>query len=317
MKPNEKKITVLMSVYNDSKFVKHSVLSILNQTYKDFEFLIIDDGSEDDTESIINDFKDSRIVYKKIRHSGLASALNFGIKNSTGDLIARIDADDLNTASRLHAQIDFINKNPGYDVVSSWSVYFKEPKKILFLLKTPVDDPEIKKFLNLHNPVNHSSVIFNKRKIIENGGYNENFECYEDFELWFRLKDQLKFKIIPEYLTYTRLHPLSMSHKKKKDKIHSMLIKNALLNSELEKDADSIKYWKETLFRIEYFYGDKRKSRKYLPDKLTAKNALEYLNTFLPEDKFNDLLELRLRYRIESKFKNLSVYEKELEKLLK
>lgn len=317
MRSSSKNITVLMSVYNDSQFLKNSVQSILNQTYKDFEFLIIDDGSEDETESIINDFKDSRIVYKKIKHSGLAAALNFGIKNSNGDWIARIDADDLNTRNRLQTQIDFINSNTDYDVVSSWSVYFKDPEKILFLLKTPEDDSEIRKFLNLHNPVNHSSVIFSKKKISDNGGYNEKFECYEDFELWFRLKEKLKFKIIPEYLTYTRLHPLSMSHKKKKDKIYNMLITNALHCLDASKDDGLKIYWKETLFRIEYFYGDKKESRKYLPDRLSAKNALEYLNTFLPEDKFNDILELRLRYRLESKFKDLKKYEKELNRLLK
>ncbi len=184
-----KHITVLMTVYNDSRYLKSSVRSILNQTFRDFEFLIVDDGSDDKPEEVINEFRDSRIVLKKIKHAGLAGALNYGLRNSSGEWIARIDADDLSTENRLKSQVDFLNTNKHTDVLSSWSVYFSNKNEILFPLRTPVSDPDIKTFLNLHNPVNHSAVIFSKNKILADGGYNEAYKSYEDFELWLRMRD--------------------------------------------------------------------------------------------------------------------------------
>ena len=317
MKSDNICVTVLMSVYNDSKYLNNSVRSILNQSYKDFEFLIIDDGSTDNAEEIISGFNDSRIRYKRIEHSGLAAALNFGIANSNYKWIARIDADDVNTSNRLQTQINFINENPDYDVVAGWSVYFKYPEEILFLLKTPVDNQEINKFLNLHNPINHSSVIFNKEVIKSNGGYNENFKCFEDFELWFRLKDKLKFKILPEYLVYTAVRANSMSQNERKENLYQILIGNAVHNYESATDKSSHIYWNNILFWIEYFYGSKSKARQYLSKDVSFKKTLAFLNTFLPDKSFKNLIELRLRYRIESKFRNKKMFAKELKSLLK
>lgn len=308
------KVTVLMSVYNDSRYLKNSIRSILNQTYGDFEFLIIDDGSEDNTEEVVSSFSDSRINFKKIKHSGLASALNYGIANSSGDWIARIDADDLNTSERLSIQMNFIKSNPQYNVISSWSVYFQSPHKILFLLKT--NDADMKKSLNLHNPVNHSSVIFNKKIISGNGGYNESFNCYEDFELWFRLKDKLNFKIIPEYLVFTRLRRDSLTQTEKKDNLYKMLTQNAFMNLDKSQDKDVRNYWYNILFWTEFFYGNRADAGKYLSKNFSMKKAAAFLNTFLPDKAFKKIIDLRLRYRLESKFINKDKLEKELKTLL-
>lgn len=307
-------ITVLMPVYNDAKYLKHSVKSILNQTYRDFEFLIVDDGSEDNTEEIISDFRDSRIIYKKTEHKGLASALNYGIANSSGDWIARIDADDLNTSERLKTQMNFLRKNQEYNVISSWSVYFQTPHKILFLLKT--SDTDLKKSLNLHNPINHSSVMFDKKIISGNGGYNETFRCYEDFELWFRLRDKLNFKIIPEYLVFTRLRKDSMTQTEKKDNLFRMLSHNAELNLDKSLSSEDQNYWYNILFWIEFFYGNRDRAGKYLSKNFSLKKAAAFLNTFLPDKAFKKIIDLRLRYRLESKFINKAELEKELKTLL-
>lgn len=316
MSDSIKNITVLMPVYNDSEFLRSSMNSILNQTYRDFEFLIIDDGSVDETEKIINGIDDSRINYKKITHKGIAGALNYGLKISSGDWIARIDADDVNPPDRLKSQIDFLNKNPGHDVIAGRSVYFKNNGKILFFIKPPENDSEIKKMLNLHNPINHSSVMFNKRKIITDGGYDENFKCYEDFELWFRMRDKLKFKIIPEVLVYTRLRKNSLTKKSDKNQIRELLFKNAFHKEETSKSADEKKFWHNILFWIEYFYGSQENARNYFPKGITIKKSLAYLNTFLPDKIFTESIEFRLRQKIESAFESKSEYQKELNTLL-
>lgn len=308
-------ITVLMPVYNDAEYLKHSINSILIQSHKEFEFLIIDDGSEDNTEEVVSGFGDSRINYKRIEHTGLAGALNFGIRNSSGDWIARIDADDLNTSDRLESQINFIRNYQGYDLISSWSVYFRSPHKILFLIRP--DEKDLENKLNLHNPINHSSVMFRKKLILDNGGYNENFRCYEDFELWFRLRDKINIKIIPQYLVYTRLRKDSMTQKEKKDNLYSMLKENARINLDCSKDSESESYWYNILFWVEFFYGNRAETGKYLSKDFSLKKAAAFLNTFLPDTAFRKVIDFRLRYRFESKFTDKDKLDKELKTLLK
>ena len=309
-------ITVLMAAYNDSKYIGSSIKSILNQTFRDFEFIIINDGSTDDTEKIVSSFKDSRIVYKKISHRGLAAALNYGLNISGFEWIARIDADDLNTKDRLKKQIDFLNANRDTDVLSGWSVYFNDKDEILFSLKTPVTDKKIKEFLNLHNPINHSSVIFNKDKILSEGGYNEKFGTYEDFELWFRLRDKLHFRIIPETLVYTRFRDNSMTGRGNKKKIYNMLVENAEKHLQHSESVKEKKYWNNILFWLEYFFGKKESSRKYFSEDITLKKSLAYLNTFLPDNGFEKLIELRIRQRLSSGFRIRKEFKDELIKLL-
>lgn len=294
-------ITVLMPVYNASRYISNSIRSILNQTFREFEFLIIDDGSTDNSEEIISSFSDSRINFKKIPRSGLSAALNYGLKTAGGDWIARIDADDLNTPDRLMIQNDFIIKNPGFDVVSSRSVYFRDPCEILFLLKVPEYDSEIKKYLSLHNPVNHSAVLFNKKAVSENGGYDERFRCFEDFELWYRLKDKLKFRILPEYLVYTRLHSSSHSYKADREMIYRML-----KGDDQEKD----------LFWIEYFYGNRKECRKYFSDDISLRKLTAFVISFFPSKISDSITEMRLRNRIETKSADKKKFEAELKNLL-
>jgi glycosyltransferase involved in cell wall biosynthesis len=312
-----KNITVLMAVYNDSQYLRSSIKNIVNQTHEDFEFLIIDDGSEDNTEEVINGFKDSRINYKKTVHLGLAGALNYGLNISSGDWIARIDADDLNTQGRLKSQIDFIKKNPRCDVVSSWSVYFKDPAKILFCIKPPTEDSDIKAFLDLHNPLNHSSVIFNKKKIINGGSYNIKLKCYEDFELWFRLKDELRFGIIPEVLVYTRMRKNSLSKTGSKKAIRDLLIKNAMQKINTSNSGSDKNYWRNIFFWIEYFYGAKEDVRKHFGKDITIKKTFAIINSFLPGKIFEKVLDYRIRQRLQSQFDGKGKFKAELLKLLK
>ncbi|MCB0727037.1 MAG: glycosyltransferase [Ignavibacteriae bacterium] len=315
-----KNVTVLMAVYNDSGYAAGSIKSILNQTHRDFEFIIINDGSDDNdkTEEVIKSFKDPRIIYRKIPHKGLAGALNFGLKISSFDLVARIDADDLNTKDRLEKQISFLNSDKGSDVdiSSSWSVYFNKADRIIFLHKPPSTDQAIRKFLDLHNPLNHSSVMFRKNKVIASGGYNENFGSYEDFELWFRLKDKVKFHIDKEVLVYNRLRPDSIMDKGSTKNIYDLLFKNAERNMKNSKTASDKKYWMNNLFWIEYFYGNKLKARKYYIDDITFRKSLAYINTFLPEDEFRKLKDKRLRLRITGGMNINKKYKEELKSLL-
>ena len=326
MSADKLSITVLMTVYNDAAYLRQSVNCILHQTFSDFEFLIIDDGSTDNSAEIVRSFKDPRIVYKKIKHSGLAAALNYGMKIAAGDWIARSDADDLSVTSRLEIQTDHLLKHPETDVLGSWSVYFSDPSQILFRINPPTEDKKIKEFMELHNPINHSSVIFRKDKILLAGGYDEDFGVYEDFELWLRMKNKLSFNIIPESLVYTRYRKNSMTSLGSREKIHSLLVKNLLTKSDSDKlfkpgkkdlNIDLSENIKMKLFWIEYFYGSKTRSRDLLKDtnKFSTKDirkSLAFYNSYLPEKYFNRVRDMRLRQRIESFKLNKKFFKQEL-----
>lgn len=322
-------LTVLMTVYNDAEYLRQSINSILHQTFSEFEFLIIDDGSTDDSAEIISSYNDPRIVYKKIKHSGLAAALNFGLSIAKGNWIARSDADDLSVADRLKIQLEHLLKFPETDVLGSWSVYFSDPCQILFRINPPTEDKKIKKFLELHNPINHSSVIFRKDKILFAGGYDEDFGVYEDFELWLRMKNKLSFNIIPESLVYTRYRKNSMTSLGSREKIYCLLVKNLLSKTDSDKylkTADKelqinlSEDIKKKLFWIEYFYGNKSRSRELLKDtnKFRPKDfrkTLAFYNSYLPDKYFNRVRDMRLRQRIESFKINKKFFKHELNNL--
>ncbi len=308
-------ITVLMPVYNSAGYIKTSIKCILNQTYKDFEFLIVDDGSTDNTGEIINGFKDSRIIYKKTEHKGTSAALNYGLSIASGNWIARIDSDDLNVPARLEKQADFILNNSEYDVISSWSVYFKAPRKILFFLSEPVEHNDIYNFLNLHNPINSSGVIY-KKNIINRAKYNEEFKRLEDFELFFRIRDEVRFYNIPEFLTYTRFKNKPDTYGVDNHSIFDIINDNALKNiigSTRKRDQF---YWATVIARQNFFYGNRKNSRSYFKRIPNIKNIASYAATFLPETLFKKLLESRIRYRLRDNFKPKKKYKEELKMLL-
>jgi len=310
-----KNISVLMPTYNCGKYISQSIKSISNQTFKDFEFVIIDDGSTDNTEEIINTFKDSRIIYKKTENKGTSAALNYGLRLCSYDWVARIDADDLNVPTRLETQTSFLNENPDYDIVSSWSVYFRNKNKILFLLKEPVENKNIYKFLNLHNPINQSGVIY-KKDVILNEGYNESFLYNEDFELFYRIRDKVKFYNIPEFLVYTRVREDSKTFSQRNRNLYDMLFNPAFKNLVDAKSKGDHFYWASTIAWVNYFYGNREDSRSYFKNSFSWKNILAYFTTFLPDEYFHKFIDSRLKYRINNIFTNTKHYKKELNKLL-
>lgn len=310
------KISVLMPTYNCAKYLPQSISSIINQSFKDFEFIIVDDGSTDNTEEIVRSFKDNRIKYNKIKHSGTSAALNFGLKHCHYEWVARIDADDLNTPNRLKRQAAFLDANPRVDVLSSWSVYFRDPAKILFLLQEPVNHDEIFEYLDLHNPINQSGMIIRKNKI-KPEGYNESFTSNEDFELLYRNRKELKFALIPEFLIYTRIHRDSRSSVSNNKNLYEMLFNPAFKNLLDSKSKGDHFYWASIIAWVNYFYGNRKDSRSYFKRSISLKNLTAYLTTFLPDKYFYKFIDSRMKYRLKNLFRSNSKYKAELLKLLK
>jgi len=309
-----KEISVIMPVYNSAPYVGQAIKSILNQTYSNFEFIIINDGSGDNSEEIILSFNDRRIKYYKTENKGTAAALNFGFSKAKNTWVARIDSDDINTPNRLEKQIHYLNNNINIDVLSSWSVYFDNNYKILFFLESATEHKEILKTLCLHNPLNQSGLIM-KKSIWKNAKYNEKFKFNEDYEFFFRIKDKVVFHNLPEYFVYTRISKNSKSVSGRKENIYDIIFPGAFKNLLESKGKGDHYIWSTNIAWINFFYGERKSSRSYFKKSLSLKNTIAFLATYLPEKTFENLLNYRPKYRLLALFRSKKFFKSELKKL--
>jgi glycosyltransferase involved in cell wall biosynthesis len=207
------KISVIMPDYNGGKYLKEAVQSVLDQTYKDFEFIILDDGSTDDSVEIVENFSDDRIKLVKLGHGGIVSTLNEGLKISKGEYIIRSDADDVSLPERFEKLLVYIEENKQVGICGSWAISIDSEASVIGEMKyPPIQNDKIKKNTLLHNPFIHPSVIFRKEKILVAGGY-KNFKHNEDYELWTRVLRKNFGHNIPEFLLKYRIHSNQITKK--------------------------------------------------------------------------------------------------------
>ncbi|BDY13168.1 glycosyltransferase family 2 protein [Hydrogenimonas cancrithermarum] len=212
------KITVLMPVYNAQEFLGEAIESVLNQTFGDFEFLIIDDASTDDSAEIIHSFKDTRIVYLRNEiNQGVARALNRGVKVAKGDYIARMDADDICDLDRLKKQYRFMSDNPEIGLCGSAIQGFGSIEREYFY---PQNGNGIKALLLFNSAFAHPSVMI-KRDILQTLKYRDTLRRAQDYELWTRCVHITGCANIPEVLLYYRHHDSQISSRKKGDQQQS------------------------------------------------------------------------------------------------
>lgn len=176
-----------MPVYNAAGYLRESIESVLMQTFLDFEFIIIDDGSTDDSFEIVKLYHDTRIIAHKLAHNYIAS-LNYGMRLARGKYIARMDSDDKMLPDRLQRQFEYMESHGHVAVCGSWMQTFGEDDKIY---KLEVEHNSIICRMLLGNPICHSSVIM-RRCVLEaifydNGleVYNQNYIYAEDYKLWY------------------------------------------------------------------------------------------------------------------------------------
>lgn len=152
-------VSVLMPTYNAEKYLKEAIDSILNQTFTDFEFLIIDDNSKDKTKKIIGKYNDKRIKLIKGPQKGLAAALNCGIKKAQGKYIARMDADDISLPARFEKQVNYLEAHPEITVLGTWQEHFGRWN---FIHKAKATHEECKAELLFNCDLCHSTLMFRK-----------------------------------------------------------------------------------------------------------------------------------------------------------
>lgn len=210
-------VSVILPVYNGEKYLDEAIKSILSQSYKRFELIIIDDGSKDKSLSIIKRFKDSRIKVYSQTNKGLAKTLNRGISLSKGTYIARQDQDDFSYPNRLEKQVNYLNINPRCGLVGTWAeIWEGNNKKTRRSHKHPSINKLLQFFLLFNNPFVHSSVMIRKTALKEVGLYStdKSRQPPEDYELWSRIAQKYELANIPEILHAYREVPKSMSRSK-------------------------------------------------------------------------------------------------------
>jgi glycosyltransferase involved in cell wall biosynthesis len=212
-------ISVVMSVFNGEKYLKAAIDSVLNQTFKDFEFIIINDGSTDNSLKIIESYNDERIVLLNQSNTGLSIALNNGIKISKGRYIARMDADDLCHNKRLEKQIAFLNSNTEYILIGSNAKVIDMKGEYVYSSNVPLTWNEIVNRFP-ESSFYHSSVMYTRAAFIGSGGYMEatsKLYSFEDSILWNKMKKIGMMANLKEELIYYRLTPDASTTKSSKD----------------------------------------------------------------------------------------------------
>lgn len=206
-------ISVVMPVYNAEKYLDEAIQSILTQTYNNFEFIIINDGSTDKSLEIIEKYKnqDERIILISRENKGLIYSLNEGINKSKGKYIARMDADDISLPERFQKQIIFMEANSEIGVCGTWLEVFGEGRKTTFW-KIPLINKELKLKLIFSVPFAHPSIIMRK-EIIDKYGlrYKEQYKNAEDYKFWLDFSKHTKFANISQVLLRYRYLETSVS----------------------------------------------------------------------------------------------------------
>jgi glycosyltransferase involved in cell wall biosynthesis len=206
-------ISIVMSVYNSQKYLRESIDSILNQTCKNFEFIIINDGSDDNSLDILLEYqtKDNRLLIVNQSNIGLTRSLNRGVKLAASEYIARQDADDISLPTRLGKQLNFMENHPEVAVVGCLGDFFN----VNGVLRTSRDykysRAGIKRHLASKNLFMHGSAMMRKSHLEKVGFYREFFRHSQDYDLWLRLSQYFDIDILPEHLYQYRVTPEAIS----------------------------------------------------------------------------------------------------------
>ena len=204
-------VTILMPVYNGEKYIKESIDSILSQTFCDFIFIIIDDGSTDNSINIIKSYNEPRIkLLSNKKNLGISTSLNIAIKKSNSKYIARMDSDDISLPNRIEEQVKFMENHPDIGVCGTFIKTFGSQKSKT--LKLPIKNDDIKIRLLFQNPLAHPTVMIRKKVLdINNLKYDSNYNGAEDYELWVRLIEKTIIWNLPKTLIRYRLHEKNIS----------------------------------------------------------------------------------------------------------
>jgi glycosyltransferase involved in cell wall biosynthesis len=217
--------SVVMSVFNGERFLREAVESILQQSLRDFEFIIVDDGSTDQSVAILDSYQtdDPRVKVYRREHSGLIESLNQGCSLAQSKYIARMDADDIASNDRLRAQIAFLDVHPEIGVVGGAVEWIDASGNSLGTHRYPAEDQQIKAALLEGSALWHPTVVIRREAFVLAGGYRSVAVDAEDYDLWVRIADHFQLANLEAVVLKYRIHPSQVSIRKTEQQTLSML----------------------------------------------------------------------------------------------
>jgi glycosyltransferase involved in cell wall biosynthesis len=236
-------VSVIIATYNRGSLINEAIDSVLNQTYKNFELIIVDDGSTDDTEMRVKEFNNPRIRYIFQENHGRSYARNTAIKMSTGEYLTFLDDDDLYLANKIELQVEFMKNNSQCDVVYSEALCFITDKDKTFMKYSAKFEGNIysKIALYIPHPICLPTIMLRRNVVIEIGLFDENLNRFEDVDLWRRISKKYPYFAIQQPLCLLRTH--------QENTIEKLNLKN--LSNQVTT------YVKKVLNEDLDFYGDK------------------------------------------------------------
>ena len=206
-------ISVLMPVYNGEKYLAEAIESILNQTFRDFELIAIDDASTDSTWKIINSYADSRLIkLQNEKNLGVNATTNRGIQQARGEFIVKADADDVSYPDRFERQVNFFQNHPEIGVVAGSIQRINADGEKIGTPTIPIQEPYLIKFwLTFESVLNQPAVMMRKAILNQVGNYDPNYRAGGDYELWTRLANATLIANLAGPLVYYRVHGQSIT----------------------------------------------------------------------------------------------------------
>jgi hypothetical protein len=233
-------VSVVMSVFNGERFLREAIESILDQSFTDFEFIVVDDGSTDDSVSILDSYQncDARVKVYHHEHGGLIESLNQGCCLSQGKYIARMDADDIASKDRLTWQVDYTEAHPGIGVLGGAVEWIDAAGKSLRTCRYPSGDGQIKTHLLHGCALWHPTVLLRREVFVWAGGYRKVVVDAEDYDLWLRIADRFQLENLEAVVLKYRIHPQQTSFRKLKQQSLSILAAQVSASQRRNGDPD-------------------------------------------------------------------------------
>lgn len=223
--PETPRVTVVMPVRNGGAYLERAVESILGQTLTDFEFVIVDDGSTDETAEVLGRYRDAdpRVRVHRREQAGLVASLNCGWREARAGYIARMDADDIAFPERLARQVEFLDRHPGIALVGSAVVRIDASGQPIKRNVCPTSHAEIVEALREYSCFTHPSVMLRASALAAVGGYRPAYRAAEDYDLWLRLSERYELANLPDPLLYYRVYPDQVSVRQLEQQIVSVV----------------------------------------------------------------------------------------------
>lgn len=292
-------LSVILTVYNRESYISAAIESILKQTFRDFELIVINDGSTDTTSVIIESYLDPRIIYiQNEKNIGIVKSLNKGLSVSRGRYIAIMDSDDISMPERFSKQFNFLENNPEIGVCGTCINVIDKKGNLVGNISYPVSSNVISCLLLFYCCIAHPTTMYRKKVIQDVGNYNSEFIAALDYDLWTRTIGHYKFSNISEFLLNYRTHGDNISQNREKHyhedyRIRKIAIEKLLGHTLSSEEDVALSEWikpKSKMHLNEIFLIDAlilKIYKKFLQNNKVSHEELEEINLFFAKLSIN------------------------------